>query len=108
VTKSKDERRKEEQLSRNLTFRLYGPRLTNAAERLAAQQMLQRGGCHRRQGQAPGVPAHCCRPPAAGRRDGVPVCPDAEADYLRAISSYPSSQAMQAEASRIWHTALPW
>jgi hypothetical protein len=30
------------------------------------------------------------------------------ADYLRAISSYPSSQAMQAEASRIWHTALPW
>jgi hypothetical protein len=100
VTKSKDERRKEEQLNRNLTFRLYGPRLTNAADRLAARQMLQHGGCHRRQGKHRGTRA-LSPSPAAGLRGSL-------ADHLRVITSYPSSHAMQAEASRIWHTALPW
>ena len=71
------------------------------ADRLAARQMLQRGGVHRRQGQAPGYP-RIVAVPATRRGDGGPVCPDAEA---RA----PAVQLrMQAEASRIWHTALPW
>jgi len=87
------------------------------ADRLAAQQMLQRGGVHRRQGQAPRGYRRIVAVGGRAARRGVRVCPDAEADspsplagmadYLRAISSYPSSQAMQAEASRIWHTALP-
>lgn len=68
MTKSKDERRKEEQLSRNLTLRLYGPRLTNAADRLAAQQMLQRGGYHRQQAQATGYPRIVPSPAAGGAK----------------------------------------
>jgi len=55
----------------------------------------------------PGCPRIVAVPRPPGGATGVPVCPDAEADYpspladyLRAISSYPSSQAMQAEASR--------
>jgi len=50
--------------------------LTNAADRLAAQQMLRRGGCHRRP-KHPGVPH--CRPPRRPGGTGAPVCPRARA-----------------------------
>jgi len=65
------------------------------ADRLAAQQMLQRGGCHSsaRPG-TPAVPAHCRRPRRPGGATGG--------------GCVPMPRPITPEASRIWHTALPW
>jgi len=63
--------------------------LTNAADRLAAQQMLQRGGCHRRQGQAPGVPRIVAVPRRPGGATGCRCVPTTCVQFLPILARRP-------------------